>query len=180
MGPFQWYSRGVNAEGSSKKKCRVVIRESAMLLGQLNMSKRTFLGDYFVTWPPHFTMEDKWFLTQQSCEILSEYFLKIFVVWQGFKSFFQSFAFFLFYIQACLWPDCPEMLCKCRQWLLYLFLPVELLWCSSLEGDLRPGVCTVEFGESGLFFKCSDAATLFSMKDSPGEQCTRNKQWCYT
>lgn len=49
--------------------------------------------------------------------------------------------------------------------------PVKLLWCSSLEGDLSPGVSPVEFGERGLFFKCSDAATLFSMKDSPSVEC---------
>lgn len=49
--------------------------------------------------------------------------------------------------------------------------PVELLWCSSLEEDLRPEVSPVEFWERGLFFKCSDVATLFSMKDSPSVEC---------
>jgi len=36
-----------------------------------------------------------------------------------------------------------------------------------LEGDLRPDTSAGEFGERGIFFKCSGAATLFSTKDSP-------------
>jgi hypothetical protein len=49
----------------------------------------------------------------------------------------------------------------------------EELRCSNLVGDRRPRGCPVEPGDRGLFFKCPEPPTPFTMrKGSPGTTWT--------